>query len=370
MHIGIDCRLPTYQMGGISQYIILLIQAMGKIVTQEQVTIFHSRKEARAFLPANNALFSRSDLWTPCHHRLERKALSLELFRHKLDIFHSPDFIPPQGGFMKRIITVHDLTFLYYPEFLTAESRRYYLDQIEWAVSAADHIIADSEATRQDLIRMLSVSPPKATTIYLAANPVYEMEYKAHTINDTMDEYGLERGFILNVGTLEPRKNLPTLLRAYARLRKERKITVPLVLVGNKGWIYEEVFATIDSLGLKESVRHLSGIPDEKLAHLYHLSGVLAFPSYYEGFGLPALEAMHCGCPVIASNRGSLPEVTGNAGVSLPPDDEDAWVDGIAKVLEDADFAEELRKEGRQQARRFTWENAARETLEVYRAWE
>jgi len=368
MHIGIDCRLPTYQMGGISQYVIYLVQALGELVVDDSFTVFHSRKETRTFLPLSNRHFIRRNLWTPCHHRYERQALTLELLPHRLDVYHSPDFIPPLGGAGRRIITVHDLTFLFYPEFLTAESRRYYSNQIRWAVAAADHILADSEATRQDLINLLGVSSSKVTTIHLAANPVYAAYYPEEVIARTVDEYGIGRGFILAVGTLEPRKNLVTLLRAYHLLRQRKAaITVPLVLVGGKGWIYEETFRMIDLLSLQDNVIHLSDVPNEKLAHIYHAAGVLAIPSYYEGFGLPALEAMHCSCPVIASARGSLPEVVGEAAISLEPDDVDAWADALARVLLAPSIASDMKKAGLAQAAQFTWEKTAAATLAVYR---
>ncbi len=367
MHIGIDCRLPTYRMGGISQYAIYLVQALTTVADEERFTIFHSRKEERDFRPPGDGRFARRRLWTPCHHPLERQALAVELWPHGLDVYHSPDFIPPMGGASRRIITVHDLTFLHYPDFLTAESRRYYADQIAWAVSAADHIIGDSEATRGDIVNLLSVAPSRVTAIHLAANPLYSTIPTFHDLTATAAEYGLERGFILSVGTLEPRKNLPLLLRAYETLRKRHGVTVPLVLVGSKGWIYDEIFATVDKLGLRNHVCHLMGLPDVKLAHLYHLAGVLAFPSHYEGFGLPALEAMHCGCPVVASDRGSLPEVVGEAGLVVQPDDESGWVEALAAVLAEPTLADTLRQEGYNQARGFTWEATARQTLAIYR---
>lgn len=368
MHIGIDCRLPTYRMGGISQYTIHLIHALGALVADESFTIFHSRKETRAFLPPANSRFSRRNLWTPCHHRFERQALAVELLPRRLDVLHSPDFIPPAAGARRRVITVHDLTFLYYPEFLTAESRRYYTGQIEWAVTAADHIIADSEATRRDTIAMLGVGPTRVTTIHLAANPIYTAHYSAGEIEKTVAEYGVGRGFILAVGTLEPRKNLVTLLRAYHKMRQTRAISVPLVLVGGKGWMYDDIFAAIADLGLTDHVIHLSGIPDEKLAHLYRAAGVLAFPSHYEGFGLPALEAMHAGCPVVASNRGSLPEVVGEAAISLEPDDVDAWAEALGRVLSNPSLTQSMSAAGLVQAEGFSWKRTAVATLEIYRS--
>jgi glycosyltransferase involved in cell wall biosynthesis len=353
-------------MGGISQYAIHLIAALGQLAGAERYTIFHSRKERRTFTP-DDPRFSRSDLWTPSHHRLERVAMAVELARHRLDVLHSPDFIPPAGGAGRRIITVHDLTFLYYPEFLTAESRRYYAGQIEWAVAEADHISADSEATRRDLIEHLNVPPSKVTTVHLAANPIYTAAYSPEAVAATAAEFGVGRGFILAVGTLEPRKNLPLLLRAYHRLRTEAGLSVPLALVGGKGWMYDDVFRTIDALGLGDSVRHLTGVSDTQLAHLYRAAGVLAFPSHYEGFGLPALEALHAGCPVVASDRGSLPEVVGEAGVLLPPDDLDAWYKALWQVLSDAGEAERLRRAGPAQAARFSWRKTAEATLSIYR---
>lgn len=366
MNIGIDCRLPFYQMGGISQYTIYLIQALAQVDTENQYTIFHSRKDGRSYLPAAPN-FQRRNLWTPAHHRWERRALALELLPRRLDLFHTPDFIPPAAGAKRTIITVHDLNFIFYPQFLTAESLRYYRDQIGWAVAKADHILADSHATRQDMIDHLDVVPEKITAVHLAANPLYQRPFSPEAIHKTLKQYNLPRGFVLAVGTLEPRKNLPMLIRAYKQMIAETAVDVPLILVGGKGWIYDEIFATIAELGLRDKVRHLRGIFDEQLAHLYHAAGVLVTPSKYEGFGLPALEAMHCGCPVIVSNISSLPEVVGEAGILLPPDDETAWAEVMARVLLDAELREEMVENGRLQAATFTWQKTAEMTLELYK---
>jgi glycosyltransferase involved in cell wall biosynthesis len=365
MRIGIDCRLPYYRMGGISQYIIFLIQALAQTNAADEFLLFHSRKDPRSYVPPGDPRFRRVDLWTPCHHRWERRVLSLELAPHGLDVFHSPDFIPPAGGAPRRIITVHDLTFLHYPQFLTDESRSYYNDQIAWAVATADHISADSEATRRDILNLLDVPPDKVTTVLLAANPLYHSPAPAADVARTLSDLGLEAGYVLFVGTLEPRKNVPTLLNAMHRLVDDGR-GAPLVLVGGKGWIYDDIFATIDSLGLRSSVRHLMGVADAQLQHLYQAAGVLASPSHYEGFGLPALEAMHSGCPVIAARRGSLPEIVGEAGKLLEPDDVPAWAAAIDRVLSDTAVRGAMIVKGYAQAERFQWSRTADQTLALY----
>ena len=365
MRVGIDCRLPYYQMGGISQYVLFLIQALAELDEETEYRIYHSRKDSADHAP-NQARFARRTLWTPCHHRLERWTLALELLPERLDVFHAPDFIPPAGGAPRRVITVHDLNFHYFPQFLTAESRRYYNDQIEWAVGEAAAIAADSEHTRQDLIRLLGVPPEKVRTIHLSVNPIYQAPVMPAALSATLAGLGLTPGFILFVGTLEPRKNLPTLLQAYALARERFGLRVPLVLVGRRGWLYEEIFATIDQLQLREYVMHLDQFDNQSLAHLYHSAGLLALPSFYEGFGLPPLEAMNCGCPVVTSDRGSLPEIVGPAGPLLPPEDVALWAETMGRVLADGAERDQMIRAGRTQAACFSWSRAAQATVQLY----
>lgn len=366
MRIGIDLRLPTYQMGGISQYALHLIPALANLDGDHTFLIFHSRKERRNFLPDGDGRFLKGVLWTPCHHRWERWSLGSELWRFNLDVLHSPDFIPPKWGAARKVITIHDLTFLYYPQFLTPDSRRYYLDQIQWAAETADYISADSEATRQDILAKLGIAKEKVTTIHLAANPIYSQAFSPQEIAATLGKYGIQPGFILFVGTLEPRKNLPMLIRATKRLNEEKGVKSPLILIGSIGWQAGDIFETISKLNLENQVIHLQGIYDRELAHFYHAAGVLVTPSYYEGFGLPALEAQHCRCPVVVSNRGSLPEIVGSDGIMLDPDDSDRWVETLARVLEDESLRQEMIVSGLAQAGHFSWHKTAVKTLRLY----
>lgn len=365
MHIAIDARMPAYRQGGISQYIRRLLPALAAIDQENDYTVLASRKQEGRLRPAAPN-FREGRLLTPAHHRLERWSLGLEVLARRPDVLHSPDFIPPAFGARRRVITVHDLSFLHYPEHLTAESRRYYNEQIGWAVAVADRISADSEHTRQDLIRMVGAPPETVVTIPLAANPLYRQPVEPEAVAVTLAGLGLEAGYVLFVGTLEPRKNVPLLLRAYQLARNEGVVAPSLVLAGSKGWLYNEIFATVEDLELRDTVRHLDGVDDVTLAHLYHGAGLLAMPSLYEGFGLPALEAMHCGCPVIASDRGSLPEVVGEAGLLLPPDNPVAWAEALVRVLGDGALRAEMARAGRRQAETFSWEKTARATLALY----
>jgi hypothetical protein len=171
MRIGIDVRITYYTRGGISNYALRLLPALAVLDAEMDYCVLHSRKDKCPPLPGPN--FRPVACWTPAHHRWERWALGIEAGRLGLDLFHSPDFIPPAFGYRRSVITVHDLNFLYYPQFLTTQSRRYYNDQIVWAVKRADHILADSHATKTDLVSMLGVESERVTVVHLAADPSY-----------------------------------------------------------------------------------------------------------------------------------------------------------------------------------------------------
>lgn len=364
MRIGIDARIVHYARGGIRNYTLRLLEALAALDADADYHVLHSRKDRNPPLPGPN--FHPVACWTPSHHRLERWALGVEVARLELDLLHTTDFIPPAFGYHRSVITIHDLSFLYYPQFLTAQSLRYYNRQIGWAVRRADHILADSRATKIDLVSMLDVPLEKVTAVHLAADPALRPlpETEAKQI---AAKYSLDPGYLLFVGTLEPRKNLPGLLQAYRLLLDAEVTAVPLVLVGGKGWLYHEVFEHIETLCLTERVRFLYDVPDADLPGLYSAARVLTTPSFYEGFGFPALEAMACGTPVVVADRASLPEVVGEAGLLVNPDDPEDIAQELARALTDEPLRARMRELGLAQAARFTWERTAQATLAVYR---
>lgn len=363
MHIGIDARLTYYRTGGISTYMRRLVTALETLDTANRYTVFHSRKATESLVKS----FDRASLWTPCHHRLERLTLSLELARFRLGVLHSPDFIPPLRGARRHVITVHDLTFLHYPQFLTADARRYYNDQIETAVRQADHILADSHSTKTDLINMLNVPTEKISVHWLGVDKRFRPlapDVAAQTVRDL----SLPEQYILHVGTLEPRKNIIGLLHAYRQLLDALPDAPPILLVGRKGWLFDETHACIHQLMLSERVIIRENIGDDALPALYNRASVLVMPSFYEGFGFPALEAMACGTVTVVSNRSSLPEVVGDVGLQIDPDDLTALSDALERALTDTAWRTANRQAGLERARLFTWEQTAQVALSAYRA--
>ncbi|MFN8454881.1 MAG: glycosyltransferase family 1 protein [Anaerolineae bacterium] len=364
MRIGIDARLVFYNRAGIGQYILQLTEALASLEVKEDTFLLLQSRKDRSTIVRNNG-FIRKSLWTPSHNRFEQTALSFEISRLGLDLLHSPDFIPPFKRNCKSVITIHDLAFLLYPHFLTKESARYY-GQIDQAWRKTDHIIAVSETTKADSIKMLGVPEKKITVIHEAANPIYRPLPKEQVQPVVKSKYKLDPGFILFVSTIEPRKNLPGLLRAYRRLRDDYKREELLVLAGSKGWLWEEVYETVEKLNLEKQVVFLGRVPSDDLLYLYNAASLLVHPSFYEGFGLTPLEAITCGAPVIASNISSIPEVVGDAALLVDPHDIDGLTVAIWRLLTEEELRKDLICKGLKRAKKFSWQEAARKTLEVY----
>jgi glycosyltransferase involved in cell wall biosynthesis len=336
---------------------------MVHLLSPEHLTLIPHRRESD---PLDLEGVRTYAAWTPPHHRLERWALGLELLPLGLDLLHTTDFIPPRWGAGRHVITIHDLNFLYYPQYLTAEARRYYNDQIEWAVQHADAILADSNATRDDLNTLLGVPPERVTVAHLAASEAFAPLPEAR-IGEVLARHDLEPGYLLFVGVWEPRKNLPGLFEALSILH-DRGHRRSLVVVGRPGWLYQEIFDAVDALDLGTTVRFLENLAFDELIAIYNGAVALVLPSFYEGFGFPALEAMQCGVPTIVADRASLPEVVGDAGLLIDPEDPVSIADACERMLVQAELRAALREDGLARARTFTWRKTAEITRQVYQS--
>jgi glycosyltransferase involved in cell wall biosynthesis len=371
MRIGIDARLNGYREGGITEYTRALIGALATLDRVNDYQVLHAARgtrrgtrRSRELTPGPN--FRRVMAFTPCHHRIERFALAGEIVRLRLDVLHSPDFIPPRFGARRKVITIHDLNFLYYPQFQTRDSLRYYNGHIRAAVRQADHILADSLATKNDLVNLLGVPADKVTVHLLGVSPAFK-PLPADVVEAGRQRLGLPPTYLLFVGTFEPRKNLPGLLDAYHSLCATLTDAPPLVIAGRRGWLYESIFQKVADLRLAERVKWLEDLPHADLPVVYNGAAALVAPSFYEGFGLTALEAMACGVPTVVSDRGSLPEVVGVSGLLIDPDRPDSLVEALRRVLTDETLRQHSRAAGLARAAMFTWRQTARTVLSVYR---
>lgn len=362
LKIGIDARLTYYRSAGTSTYIRALLHAFDtNPVPDEAYTVIQSRKQLEQLTPN----LRHVKVWTPSHHRLEKWALSAELTRLRLDVLHSPDFIPPVRGARKHVISVLDLGFMHYPDILTDESRRYYAGQIKWAVKRADHILAISEATKHDLVTMLEVPAEKITVHLLAAHERFK-PLPPEQVQPVLSKFGLSAGYFLFVSTIEPRKNLTMLLAAYTELLQKVPDAPPLVLVGKVGWLVKETLALIEAT---PNVIHIQDATDDDLPALYNGATALLAPSLYEGFGLSALEAMACGTIPIVSDRSSQPEVVGKVGIQVNPQRRDEIMVGMWAILDpkNTEWVAAQKSAALAQAAKFTWAQTAKIAREVYR---
>jgi glycosyltransferase involved in cell wall biosynthesis len=364
MHVGIDARLVYYTRAGIGEYTLRLTQALAQSYPQERFTLLQDRRQPQPLVQADNVQVASA--FVPSHHRAEQLLMPWVVGRLNTDVFHSPDFIPPLRSRGRSVITIHDLAFLIYPHFLTKDAARYY-GQIDRAVRRADHIIAVSQSTKNDLVRMLGTSEDRVTVIHEAADPRMRPMPRDEALQRVQALYGVPDEFILFVSTIEPRKNVGGLLRAYQRLRDGYKLTPALVLAGSPGWLSGDVYDLVAKLGLKPHTHFLGRVEAYDLPYLYSAARCLVHPAFYEGFGLTPLEAMACGTPVVVSNISSLPEVVGDAAMLIDPQQDEEITVALWRVLTDEALRDSLRMKGLQRAARFSWGRAAEQTMAVYR---
>lgn len=282
-----------------------------------------------------------------------------------VDVFHATNYFLPPVRRARRVLSIYDLAFLKYPELGSPRIVGVFSREIAGFARQADAVVTCSESSRNDLVELLGVPPERIHVTYGGVDDDFCVPARHDAAALLERRYGVRGPFLLFVGTLEPRKNVAGLLRAYARVAPDCSHT--LVLVGEKGWRVETLLDSIERLSIKDRVILPGFVPRSDLPAFYAAADAFVFPSYYEGFGLPVLEALAAGCPVIAADRSSLPEVVGDAGVLVNPDDERALAEAVRRVLDDAALRDSLSRKGKVRAARFTWEETARITSNLYR---
>ena len=367
MRIAIDAHSVGTGLGGNESYATNLIEALAEIDPNNSYTLYVTRREAVERF--SNRWRNFSVRATLPHTPLIRIPLTLsaELRRNPVDVLHvqftSPPFSP-----CPVVVSIHDLSFEHLPQTFKWRSRKQLRITVRRSAREAAHVIALSEHARQDIVETYGLAPEKVTAIPLAAADHFRPISDDEELQRVRQTYGIVGEYILSVGAIQPRKNLSRLIDAYSRLRRATpEGNLPkLVLAGKCAWLYEETLRTIRELQVSDSVILTGYVPDSDLPGLY--SGALCFvyPSYFEGFGLPPLEAMKCGAPVIVGNQTSLPEVVGDAGLLVDPFDADAIAGAIDRVIRDSNLRAELGRKGLARAQLFDWRETARQTLRVY----
>jgi glycosyltransferase involved in cell wall biosynthesis len=366
VRIAIDASTISTQ-GGPRTYVLGLLEALLQLDRQNEYIVFYNDAthlgrfpQARELVLPGKSPLAR--LWR------EHVLLPAACRRERIDLLHCPKSAIPFRAPCPTVVTLHDLIPLRHPETEKFAAHCYWRLQIPNAARRSSFIITDSEHARQEIMADYGVPPERIKAVMLGFAPAMLAPRDADKGGEIRARYGLPERYLLYVGTIQPRKNIDTLIEAYNRLRQERQFTPKLVIVGRKGWLYDRLFARIDELGLVDEVIFTGFVPDEELPYLYDGALVFAYLSFFEGFGLPPLEAMACGVPVVTSNATSLPEVVGDAGVTVPPADLEQVTAALASILDNPALAATLGERGRARARLFSWEAAARETMAIYQA--
>jgi glycosyltransferase involved in cell wall biosynthesis len=363
MQIGFEATAAVRQGGGIGRYVRELLKAIANLDTENNYRVFYASPSPLPHsLPPLPANFSTRqlpfrDYWLSILWHRAQIPLPVNLVTGPLDLYHAPDFtLPPVRA--KSVLTVHDLSFERDPNSATPRLRAYLSRVVPRSVKRADHVIAVSQATKRDLIDLYQTPESKITVLYEGVDPIF----KPTPSPAIRLKYNLGSApFIFSVSTIQPRKNYQRLIQALAALPADYQ----LVIAGGQGWLYDSIYAEAEKPAVRGRVKFIGFVPDDDLPALYTEAAVFAYPSLYEGFGLPLLEAMACGTPTLTSNISCLPEVAGQAAILVDPLSVDAIAAGLAQTLARRD---QLRPLGFARAAQFKWNEVARDLLALYKS--
>jgi glycosyltransferase involved in cell wall biosynthesis len=376
LRVGFNAALLSpsgdYRAAGMHRYIAGLLGALAE-VKGLAVTAYVPRAEAElgpayGLPPGLDLRPAPAQVRRPLGRILwEQTALPARMAQDGLDLIHGPAHALPALGRLPAVVTAHDLSFFRMPETLPAAKAFYLRTAMRHAARRASALVAISEFTKRELVSLLGLDPDRVQVIHNGVDPAFRPLPPAE-VEAWRRASGLPESYILALGTLQPRKNLSTLLEAYAGLQAQMGGKAPdLVIAGASGWGPSDLGRRATELGIAERVRFPGFVPEADLPRLYNAATLLAYPSRYEGFGLPIAEAMACGTPCIVADASCLPEVAGSAAVAVHPDDAPGWAREMADLLEQPAHAAKLRTAGLARAARFTWTKAAEETADLYR---
>lgn len=368
MRIGIDAYdVNVERKAWAKTYVTNLLLNLAKIDTDNDYLLYLPRPLRKDF-PIRQENFKYRILCSPKLWTIWTQVrIPLDLMFQKPDILFLPSHSLPRYHPCKTVVTIHDLAFLTFPAYFKAKDRIIQRKITSYAIKNADRIIAVSHSTKRDIIKYYHVNSEKITVIYHGGGEIRRPISDSDKIEEVRQKYNLPTRYILYLGVLQPRKNLARLIKAFDSLLKDQKIAQGLVIAGKKGWLYQDIFDTVKRLKLQDKVSFTGYIPTNDLPMLLAGADLFVLPSLYEGFGLPVLEAMACGTPVITSNVSSLPEVVGNAAILIDPYNIKEMADAIYRVLHNENLKSEMVRKGLKQAKKFSWEKTARKTLEIYK---
>lgn len=366
LHIAIDAHSIGTGLGGNETYASNLIEALADLDTKNRYTLYVTKRDA----------FERyAGRWphvtlrrTLPHTPLVRIPLTLtaELRRRPVDILHVQYTAPPYAP-CAVVAMIHDLSFEHLPETFKRRSWMQMRLTVRPTARAAAHVLTDSDYSREDILRTYGLPPERVTATPLAASPIFKPVEDAAKVKRTLDKYGIEGEYLLAVGSIQPRKNIPRLINAYASLfARSHGPTPKLVIAGKPAWLYDETLRTAGGSDARDHIIFTGYVPEAELPSLYTGALCFVYPSYFEGFGIPPLEAMRCGTPVITSNGTCFPEVVGDAGLMVDTLNERAIADAILRILAEPWLRAELREKGLKHALKYDWRETARLTLGIY----
>lgn len=361
MNIGIDISCLAAPKTGVGLYAYHLIQALVTIDTNNRYYLYSAQPVE---LP--DSMKSAATVVSDTHHKIttpfwEQVQLPRLLTRDKIEVFHTPNYIAPIRTKIPSIITVHDLSVFLFPKMHPFYRRWRHQLLFPSSIKHAYKIITVSEQTKLDLNHLFPVTKGKTVTIYNGLPVWFYQEENAVTHNLELPE-----PYILFVGTIEPRKNLQLMLKSFSQAKQQHQLPHKLVIIGGNGWGNNQIHTQLEQYGIQNEVIFTGHLEHDQLPPIYQHASLLVFPSIYEGFGFPPLEAMASGVPVIASNISSIPEVVGDAGILLNLDNPQIWAESIYTVLSNQQLQQELRLKGIDRAKQFSWEKTAKLTLMVY----